>query len=347
MTLTTATLGKKSGTKNHELSYFKHLGSNSACFGSKRSWVQIPPPRPSFSPVIIGDFSRKTLKSLNLNSADSFSILSHFAPSIRGRVGETLYFSSLNTFLKLNTENKRSGGISMDFIEIKIRHFTGYIKRGDIKAPTWFALDHDIVSHPDFFEMNGDEFKAFIRVVGIAAHLNEPIIRVYAPVVAHQAKVPVRAVVSCIEKLKGKRWDVTNPYGSVRESTGNIGPACPTLQDTTLHNSTVHVSVLEKPETHPLVKIWNENCGELPRVEKVTEIRAKKIKKIWAALKPEEWLDVARRVAKSDFCNGRTKNSDWRASFDWFIGEKQKVPNYLKVLEGNFDGHGKKATGGW
>ena len=179
----------------------------------------------------------------------------------------------MNAFNLRNIEHNRVGGL-MDFIEINITHFSSYIKRSDIKTPTWFALDHDIVTHPDFFDINGDEFKAFIRIIGIATHLNCQTIRVYTQVVSHQAKVSHKSVLSCIEKLKGKRWDVTEAYGSVRMLTGNIGPTCPTGEGREEERSEGNIlSISATTEFHPLAITWNQHCGELPKVVKVTEER--------------------------------------------------------------------------
>jgi hypothetical protein len=133
------------------------------------------------------------------------------------------------------TENNIAGGL-MDFIEVKIKHFSKYIKRGDIKTPNWFAVDHNILLHPDFFDVTGDEVKAYLWIVGTAAHLNSEQIRVYPDVCASQIRISKDSVQSCIEKLTEKRWDVTD---TSRVCTGNSKAPCTTVHDSTVHDSEV------------------------------------------------------------------------------------------------------------
>jgi hypothetical protein len=161
-------------------------------------------------------------------SASSADILN----SVEAIHGRQLHNDSTkNNHIK---ENNGAGGL-MKFIEIEIRHFAKYIKRGDIKTPNWFAVDHNILLHPDFFPVSGDEFKAYVWIIGVAAHLNASKIRVYPEVCASQLRIPVEVVHSSIEKLNEKRWDVTNP---LRRRTGNNKASCPTVQDSTIQNIT-------------------------------------------------------------------------------------------------------------
>lgn len=150
-----------------------------------------------------------------------------------------------------NIENLNPGGF-MDFIEITIKDFSGYIKRRDIQSPTWFAVEHNLLLHPDFFKVSGDEIKAFLWIMGVAAHLNQSKIRVYFDVCASQVKITSEAVKSCLEKLNGKRWDVTTPSrkrnGRVRVFTDNSGPACPTVQYSTGENSTKQYKTKQNSE---------------------------------------------------------------------------------------------------
>lgn len=93
-----------------------------------------------------------------------------------------------------------------------------------------------------------------------------------------------------------------------------------------------------KKETEAkLVKIWNENCGDLPTVRKLSPGRDKKASALFSALTEDEWVALIRKASESDFLTGKTDDSDWVATFDWFIGEKNKTPNYIRVLEGHYD----------
>lgn len=224
----------------------------------------------------------------------------------------------------------------MEFIEIEIKDFAKYLKRSDIKTPTWFAVEHNLLLHPDFFDVKGDEVKAFFWILGTAIHLNSKHIKVFPDLCASQIGIKKSSVHLCIEKLKGKRF-------SVRDCTGDFGPTCTTGQDSTHKNSTHKNSTgiiqgkADEPEHLKLVAIWNEHRGILPAISKVTDARKKKMQKAWPQFTAEEWTSIVKRVSENKFLTGQTDKSDWKASFDWLLGEKEKTPNYIRVHEGNYD----------
>lgn len=84
-----------------------------------------------------------------------------------------------------------------------------------------------------------------------------------------------------------------------------------------------------------LVCLWNEHCGSLPRVEKISKKRQEKIK---ARLREEPhleyWEKIFRKTTANSFLNGSDNNRGWRASFDWLMTNDT---NHVKVLEGQYD----------
>lgn len=89
-----------------------------------------------------------------------------------------------------------------------------------------------------------------------------------------------------------------------------------------------------------LVEIWNEHCGKLPKVQRTNRSRDSKIAVRWKEQSPDEWVGTVKKIAASDFCNGKS-NTGWRATFDWLI----KPETWLKVNEGKYDNNrGRKQT---
>jgi len=88
------------------------------------------------------------------------------------------------------------------------------------------------------------------------------------------------------------------------------------------------------PNTDDFVKVWNDHCGDLPKVIKLGSSRASHAK---ARLKEnpslDYWIDIIKRAAASDFCNGRNVNGTWKFDFDFLI----KPDTQFKVLEGKYD----------
>jgi len=75
---------------------------------------------------------------------------------------------------------------------------------------------------------------------------------------------------------------------------------------------------------------FNRICVSLPKVEKLTETRKRKIAQKEKEFGREKILEVFALAEQSDFLSGRSDK--WQASFDWIM----KSENFIKVLEGNY-----------
>jgi len=90
---------------------------------------------------------------------------------------------------------------------------------------------------------------------------------------------------------------------------------------------------LPEIKTHKLIEIWNDYCGSLSKVLKSSPGRNKKINVVWKELNEAEWIEVIKKIAASDFCNGKNDRG-WKANFDFLI----KPGTWLKAQEGVYDG---------
>ena len=196
----------------------------------------------------------------------------------------------------------------------------------DVKKMTWFSFPCDLMTHPDFFHVTGDEFKMFMWVVSIAAKCNSESIRLDIEHACHNLRLDENVFRSMIKKLQGKQIDV----GSGHEQATSGQELASTIQYNTLHNSTnTHTSKLDEfPE---YVQLWNLHCGELPKVQKVSAPRKRKVLQLQKFLPVEDWIAVVVKVAGNSFLSG--KETSWRADFDWVI----KEANLTKIVEGNYD----------
>lgn len=232
-----------------------------------------------------------------------------------------LSFSNHN----FNFQHKNSPGETMDFVEISVRKFETLIKRKEIKSPQWFAMPNEILSHPDFFDVTGDEFKVFTWIMGIAAKLNTATIRVYPELCAHQARVSKKTVELTISKLNGKRWDDTR---TIHARDVNVSLQDSTGQDRGVQDSTGHTL----GSSNRLIELWNKHCLKLPKVEVESADRVKKSKALLKKYGEENLIDAIARVAASDFCNG-LGTQGWVFDFDFFL----RPATYPKIVEGKYD----------
>lgn len=93
------------------------------------------------------------------------------------------------------------------------------------------------------------------------------------------------------------------------------------------------------PTKHPLFLIWNEHRGKLPEAKTCSGPRLKKVKLRWSEQTPTEWMETVKRMAISDFCNGKNSNG-WRADFEFLL----KADTWAKVNEGKYDNGTRTST---
>lgn len=73
-----------------------------------------------------------------------------------------------------------------------------------------------------------------------------------------------------------------------------------------------------KAKLEHFTKLWNDNCGALPKVSKLTKAREKMLMGAAAKLSESELIQAVRFLASSDFYNGKNA-SGWKANFDFFF----------------------------
>ena len=98
-------------------------------------------------------------------------------------------------------------------------------------------------------------------------------------------------------------------------------------------------------------KLYNEICGPiLPRIIKLTSKRKQKIKSRWDEIQKEGevpikvFIELFKKTVSTPFLIGENRQG-WKADFDWLFANDT---NYIKVLEGKYDGNrsnnGRSAT---
>lgn len=120
-------------------------------------------------------------------------------------------------------------------LNIKILKFNDFTTRThDYKGKlNWFSMPVDLLSHPDFFNINGDEFKAFIWVVGVAVKVKKNQVRMNIDHIAHFLRISKNDIISCLHKLEGKQL-LTDGLATARPDCGHEAA----IHYITLHNIT-------------------------------------------------------------------------------------------------------------
>ena len=82
---------------------------------------------------------------------------------------------------------------------------------------------------------------------------------------------------------------------------------------------------------------YNQNTGNITKIQALTDNRKKTIKRIVEKYTIESVNQVFKKICESDFLQGRVvqdgKYKNWKADFDWVFKES----NFIKIMEGKFD----------
>lgn len=216
--------------------------------------------------------------------------------------------------------------------KIEILNWDKYNPRKDYKQPRWFAFSNRMLEDPIIDNLNDSEFKAWVFILCQASQQNSRTVHVLEPYAKRYCNISAQNLRSTIGKLE--KAGIIRVH--VIERTDDVRETNVTLHNITLHNNTEHIrGVAALPA---LALIWNEHCGERGKVEHCGAARKKRADARFKEISRDEWVEIVQRIAKSDFCNGRTSSGNWVATFDWFVGQdRYKVPNYEKVKSGNYD----------
>jgi hypothetical protein len=126
-------------------------------------------------------------------------------------------------------------------VTLKVLKWDKFNPRADVKKPSWFRMDWQIVEEPALFAFTGDEFKAWVYILCQCCKSASAEITVFFEHAAVVSKVPRESMESAISKLNDIHYVSVSAYASVRTRTqtsrARTHPAA-TRQDTTRHDKT-------------------------------------------------------------------------------------------------------------
>lgn len=229
-------------------------------------------------------------------------------------------------------------------MKISLINAEQYFKRKDLKSIPWFAISNNILEHPDFFDVTGNEFKAFIWIIGVAAKCKKIVFDLDLKHAAYMARLDENDFQLCINKLSGKRIQVVEITEDVTSSSRVRNRSVPNITEhnkTELKNIKKEIQEIggsdEPSETYVspaqiLFWIWNENRGSLPEAVALSKKRESAAKRRWKEVPDEAyWKNIATLLSKSEFCCGKNERK-WKADFDFFV----KPDTHFLVLEGKY-----------
>ena len=88
----------------------------------------------------------------------------------------------------------------------------------------------------------------------------------------------------------------------------------------------------EKDKYNTLVEIYNFNCPNLPKVQKITDKRKTAINKFLKEYTKEQFIEICRIANNNDFLMGKNDRG-WKADFDFLM----RVDKATSILEGKYE----------
>lgn len=167
-------------------------------------------------------------------------------------------------------------------IHIKVLKFADFTKRTkDMRRFHWFSFPVDMITHPDFYGITGDEFKTFIWIICVAMKSGSDTIRLDIDHACHILSIKKIALKSAIQKLQGKQIDVVSWPAAGHEPTES--GLYKTRQDKTEQVAKATSSDQENPVLA---------LQQFPELEFFTKIKPLSVKLVqsWLALYDAEWL---------------------------------------------------------
>lgn len=181
----------------------------------------------------------------------------------------------------------------------------------DIKKLHWFSMPADLLTHPDFFNINGEEFKAFVWIVSIATKCKSDTIRLNISHSEHTIQLKKGALKSVIEKLQGKQ--LSTDRGLTAASPRPDGGLYITEHNITEHNNNA------QPASGLSALSFEALYEKYPRKEGKT----KGLSKLKCQIKsPEDYENFTKAVANySKYCIELKMDQKYIKHFSTFVGE--------------------------
>lgn len=229
-------------------------------------------------------------------------------------------------------------GRKEETVTVRILEWNEMKGRNDVKHPRWFRCENRMLEHDDIFKLSHSEIIAWIYMLCLASQNDSDTVTINFEKADRFAKVGRAEILSAIEKLVPNQLALVNVTKASRRRNAPVTDSSATGQDKTEQNNTEQdITTQGSSEAafgpDQLLALWNDKCGSLSKARELNDDRKKKARSRLAE-KPDPvyWASVIDDIRESDFCNGRTQNSDWEATFDWLL----QPDVHLKVLEGKY-----------
>lgn len=221
-----------------------------------------------------------------------------------------------------------AGAQSYD-ITINVLHYADWytLRKKDEGKHHWFSFPNDLLTHPDFYGITGDEFKAFVFCVSICSKVRNSQIRVNVPHSSAILFIEQNNFLSMFTKLQGKQIDIIGGF----DTTAARPYKASTEEKKREEERTEEKKTGEPDEVALVFDFWNSQ-EKLPKAMRLTSARRVKIKMRLKESGLENLKSVILTITETPFLLGQN-DRNWKADLDWLIANEL---NGIKVSEGKY-----------
>jgi hypothetical protein len=225
----------------------------------------------------------------------------------------------------------------MDSVSLKINNWDKYNPRKDIKRPSWFAMDNEILQDDIVWSLSDAEFRAWIHILCTASKSSSDTITVNFSKAKSFSRIDPKVFAHLIGKLE--KHNLIQVFAD--DTNASVRARSQSVRYTTEHNITEHNitppdptqsgDAYVTPSLSPfdLLKQWNLSCSSLPKAKALTSGRLKRAKSQIAKYPdPNHWTESLNKWLASKWVV-----ETWRPGFDDWLDESKRI----KALEGRYD----------
>lgn len=226
----------------------------------------------------------------------------------------------------------------MEITSITINKWESFQPRKDRANHTWFRVENTIAFSETLHGLSADQKWFWICLLAYASKKNSGEIAANWSYFETTFGVTTKRMKEALISIEA-HGAVTLSYDTERLPLATDRWTNASLQTDKQTNKQTDIYVPVVSDGPPafsasdLLDVWNSNCGTLPKARELGKRAPKAQARVREKPDRSYWVDVVSRIAKSNFCNGRSKGSEWRATFDFLV----QPDTHLKVLEGKYD----------
>ncbi len=245
-------------------------------------------------------------------------------------------FGSKREKVLAGTQNKSD--VIINLLKYNVWYTT---RKKDAGKHYWFSFPNDLLTHPDFFGITGEEFKAFVWCVSVCSKVRQSEIRLNIPHSCSLLSTDQAVFFSMFDKLKGKQIDIIGDHTATIESHYSKATTEEKSREENTREEKRTGELKPGDEVVLFFEFWNSQ-EKLPKAMKLTSARRVKIKMRIKESGLENLKSVVLVITETPFLLGENDRS-WKADLDWLVANEQ---NGLKVSEGKYKTNSTKAKSG-